>query len=120
MSVPFGVDRPAGEPRRTQALLKVYPLSDRPGVRAVGEISRPTLATWERALEQIAHQRSRAVYVDLAAVSFIDVAGASALAITAQGLEADQRIMVDRPPFELERLLDLFWPGLPTLEMVAQ
>lgn len=120
MGVPFGVDRPAAEPRRSQAHLKVYPLRDRPGVRVVGEISRPTLVTWERALEQMAHQRSGAFFVDLAAVSFIDVAGASALAIAAQNLAADQRIMVDRPPFELERLLDLFWPGLPAIEMVAQ
>ncbi|MFC4884103.1 STAS domain-containing protein [Streptomyces beijiangensis] len=120
MGVPHGADHSPGEPKRTTALLAVHALQDRPGVRAVGEISLTTLIAWEQLLEKIASEPSHAFFLDLAAVSFIDVAGASALAVTAQNLGAGRRIVVGRPPFELERLMGLFWPDLPTIEMVAQ
>jgi anti-anti-sigma regulatory factor len=119
VNVPHGVDPTHGEPRHDKALLTVHALQDRAGVRAVGEISLTTLTTWERMLEQIPRQPSGAFFLDLTAVSFMDVAGASALAVTAQNLDAGRRIVVGRPPFELERVMDLFWPGLPTIEMVA-
>jgi anti-anti-sigma regulatory factor len=114
-----GVDHSHSEPPRTKALLSVHALEDRAGARAVGEISLTTLTTWERALAQIAAEPSRAYFLDLGDVSFVDVAGASALAVAAQNLGADRRIVVRSPPFELARVMDLFWPGLPTIEMVA-
>jgi anti-anti-sigma factor len=101
------------------AALEVRPLPDRPGVRAAGEVSLTTLRAWEEALDRLAERRDNELYVELSAVTFIDVAGASALAMTAQRLDADQRLYLDRPPFGLRRILDVFWPDLPTLEVVA-
>lgn len=114
MQIPQGPDGPwpAG------AVLTVCPLPDRPGVRAAGEISLSTRVTWEAALERLAAPGHEVFHVELSAVTFVDVAGASALALTAQSLGAGRRIVVSRPPLTLRRLLELFWPGLPALEVV--
>ncbi|MEU6962533.1 STAS domain-containing protein [Streptomyces chrestomyceticus] len=89
-------------------------------MRAAGEISLSTRATWEATLESLASHGHEVFHVELSAVTFVDVAGASALAVTAQKLDAGRRIVVSRPPGTLRRLLELFWPGLPALEVVTR
>ncbi|WP_030374216.1 STAS domain-containing protein [Streptomyces rimosus] len=113
------IPRDSGGPGAAGALLTVCPLPDRPGVRAAGEITLSTRTTWEAALERLAGHGHEVFHVELSAVTFVDVAGASVLAVTAQNLGAGRRIVVDRPPVTLRRLLELFWPGLPALEVVT-
>ncbi|MET7606126.1 STAS domain-containing protein [Streptomyces avermitilis] len=120
MESPRHRGRPHGQPQHTAADLQVFPLPDRPGVRAAGEVTLTTLTEWERALDQLVRRREGALYVELSAVTFIDVAGASALALAAQRLPADQHIHLDAPPFGLQRMFDMFWPDLLTIEMVAR
>ncbi|TKA01951.1 STAS domain-containing protein [Actinacidiphila oryziradicis] len=90
-------------PSRSGALLEVGPLSGRSGIRATGEISVSTRASWDQALQGLARKHTDVSFVDLSGVSFIDVGGAAALAVTAQHLGTG-RIVVDRPPPELPRM----------------
>ena len=105
-------------------MLWVRPLPDRPGWRAVGEITSATCPAWERTLEQLTSRMTLGevivCHLELSAVTFVDVAGASALAVTAQGLPAERRIVVERPPTTLPRLLEMFWPELSVIEVVPR
>ncbi|PZT69556.1 hypothetical protein DN402_23805 [Streptomyces sp. SW4] len=56
-------------------------------------------------------------YLELSAVTFVDVAGAGELAIAAQRLPDGHRFVLHRPPPTLRRALDMFWPGLPAIEV---
>ncbi|MGW0581715.1 STAS domain-containing protein [Streptomyces sp. NPDC002920] len=94
-------------------------MSGRSGIRASGEITVITRAPWDRALRRLASEHRDVSFVDLSGVTFIDVGGAAALAITAQRLGGG-RIVVDRPPPELPRVLDMFWPGLTRIEVAGR
>ncbi|MGW7244013.1 STAS domain-containing protein [Streptomyces sp. NPDC054804] len=108
----------ASSARSTDAL-SVHPLADRPGWQAVGEISLITRPTWEQMLHLLVLSDEEACHLELSAVTFVDVAGVSALAVAAQGLPEGRRVMIEQPPSALRRVLDMFWPDLPTVEVVA-
>ncbi|MET7683194.1 STAS domain-containing protein [Streptomyces sp. NPDC005423] len=96
------------------------PLTDRPGWQAAGEINLLTRQAWEQTLHHLALSDEEACHLELSAVTFIDVAGASALAVTAQGLPQGRRIVLEGPPATLRRVLEMFWPDLPTVEVMAR
>ncbi|MFE2571501.1 STAS domain-containing protein [Streptomyces mirabilis] len=106
-------------PSSSGAVLEVALLSGLSGFRATGEIGVITRASWDEALQRLARTHTDVSLVDLSGVTFIDVGGAAALAVTAQNLGTG-RIVVERPPPELPRILDMFWPGLPTIEVAAR
>ncbi|MEE1760929.1 MULTISPECIES: hypothetical protein [unclassified Streptomyces] len=99
--------------------LEIRSLPGRPGIRAAGEINVITRSFWVHALEDLAHAHTDVSFVELADLMSIDVGGAAALAVTAQRLGTG-RIVVDRPPPELERILDMFWPGLSKIEVAGR
>jgi ABC-type transporter Mla MlaB component len=101
------------------AVLRVSPLTDRAGWRAAGEISHPTHATWVRVLDRLADQDEDVCHLELSAVTFVDVAGASALVMTVRRLPTERRVVLHQPPPTLCRLLDLFWPDLSVIEVMA-
>ncbi|MEW1994688.1 hypothetical protein ACFWFH_22445 [Streptomyces coelicoflavus] len=111
----------AGGPARvrTGAVLDVGPLSGRPGIRARGEIGVSTRLSWENALTELSRRHSEVSYVELSGVRFVDVAGVTALAVTAINLPGG-RMVVERPPPQLPRLLDLFWPSLRRIEVTPR
>ncbi|MFH9607035.1 STAS domain-containing protein [Streptomyces sp. NPDC017448] len=92
------------------------PLSGRAGIRARGEISALTRPSWEQALSELARRHAGVSYVELADVAFVDMAGVTALAVTAVNLP-DGRIVVENPPPQLPRVLEMFWPGLDRIEV---
>jgi anti-anti-sigma factor len=94
-------------------------LPGRPGIRASGEISALTRPSWEGALTELARRHADVSYLELSGVRFVDVAGASALAATAMNLSGG-RIVVEDPPPHLLRVLELFWPGLPRIEVAPR
>jgi anti-anti-sigma regulatory factor len=100
--------------------LRVHPLTDRPGWQAAGEISLITRPAWEQTLHHLALSDEEACHLELSAVTFVDVAGVSALAMTAQGLPQGRRIVLEEPPATLRRVLDMFWPDLPAVEVMAR
>jgi len=99
--------------------LEVSPLPGRSGICACGEISEVTRGSWEEALSGLARQHSGVSYVELSDVSFVDVAGVTALAVTAMGL-TEGRVVVQHPPPQLPRVLEMFWPDLPQIEVVRR
>ncbi|MFI6335069.1 STAS domain-containing protein [Streptomyces sp. NPDC050535] len=99
--------------------LRLYALVERPGIRLVGEISPSTRPVWRQALAQVSGQSEHICFLELSAITFVDVAGASELVRTAQALTERRRLVLERPPPELPRLLDLFWPELRTIEVAA-
>lgn len=112
-------DALGASPVRSTGALRVHPLADRPGWQAVGEISLTTRPAWEQALHQLALSDEEACHLELSAITFVDVAGVSALAAAAQGLPEGRRIVLEEPPAALRRVLDMFWPDLPTVEVMA-
>ncbi|MEV0585674.1 STAS domain-containing protein [Nonomuraea sp. NPDC050310] len=101
------------------SVLEVSQLVGRAGIRASGEISVVTRPSWERALAELARGHRDVSYVELSAVEFVDVAGVTALAITALNLP-DGRVVVEHPPPQLPRVLDLLWPGQLRIEVAGR
>ncbi|WP_407702047.1 STAS domain-containing protein [Streptomyces toyocaensis] len=97
--------------------LTVRPLEGCRGVRAAGEIGLATHMIWERALEQAVREGEAVYYLELSEVTFVDVAGAGALAAAAGRLGDGRRLVVRRPPPTLRRVLETFWPDLSTIEV---
>ncbi|MFI1258186.1 STAS domain-containing protein [Streptomyces netropsis] len=86
---------------------------------ASGEISLTTQPEWEGALERLL-SRGGDAYLELSAVTFVDVAGTSALALAAQRLgRAGRRIVVHEPPPSLRRALEMFWSDLTVIEVTG-
>jgi ABC-type transporter Mla MlaB component len=112
------MDGPPAVPTHV-AVLQIHPLSDSSGLGATGEISMNTRTIWQQALEQLVERRTDVLHVDLSQVGFVDVAGVTDLALTAQRLPEGQRILLHQPPVQLPRILELFWPGLATIEVAA-
>ncbi|MFG2576763.1 STAS domain-containing protein [Streptomyces sp. NPDC048481] len=113
-------EAPSASPTPPAGTLRVRPLTGRPGWQAVGEISLTTRPAWEQTLHHLALSDEEACHLELSAVTFVDVAGVSALAVTAQGLTQGRRIVLEQPPATLRRVLDMFWPDLPTVEVMAR
>lgn len=84
-----------------------------------GELTVATRPAWEQTLEQLALRNENVCHLEMSAVTFVDVAATSALAVAAQELPTGRRIVVERPPASLRRLLDLFWPELSAIEVVS-
>ncbi|WP_308117528.1 STAS domain-containing protein [Streptomyces anatolicus] len=99
--------------------LRICPLTDRAGVEVAGEVCLPTRAVWEQALERVAQRHHGSYHFDLSGLTFIDMAGATALAVTAQSLHGEQRLVLKSPPPALSRQLELFWPDLSAIEVAV-
>lgn len=54
--------------------------------------------------------------MDLSDVAFVDVAAVTALAVTALNLP-EGRMVVEHPPPQLSRVLQMFWPGQNRIEV---
>ncbi|RZU24116.1 hypothetical protein EV567_1858 [Streptomyces sp. BK239] len=85
---------PAVPPR--DAVLQVDPLPDSSGLGAIGELSMNTRSVWQQARNQLVERRTDVLHVDLSRVRFLDVAGVTDLAVTAQHLPEGQRIVLHR------------------------
>ncbi|MEV6960223.1 STAS domain-containing protein [Streptomyces sp. NPDC051207] len=102
-----------------RAALEVSPLPGRSGIRACGEISVLTRPSWEQALSELARRHADVSYVELSDVVFVDVAGVTALAVTAMNLP-DGKVVIEHPPPQLTRVLQMFWPGQRRIEVAPR
>jgi ABC-type transporter Mla MlaB component len=101
------------------ALLTIDSLGDGRRVRLAGTLdmnTRDRLATSLRPLLAAGDD----VHLDLSRLIFVDVSGATVLATSALRLPAGRRLVLERPPRQLRRILDLFWPELRCIEMVTR
>ncbi|WP_280847349.1 MULTISPECIES: STAS domain-containing protein [unclassified Streptomyces] len=115
-----GTDALSAWPSPSAGALSVLPLTDRPGWQASGEVSLLTRPAWEQTLCDLARSDEETCHLELSAVTFVDVAGVSALARTAQGLPRGRRIVLEEPPATLRRVLDVFWPDLLGVEVMGR
>ncbi|WP_345621322.1 STAS domain-containing protein [Streptomyces ziwulingensis] len=83
-----------------------------------GEVGLSTLPAWRQALEQVVRE-DEDVYLELSSVTFVDVAGAGALADAAGRLTEGRRLVLHRPPAALRRVLEMLWPDLTEIEVCA-
>ncbi|MCT9083710.1 STAS domain-containing protein [Streptomyces fulvoviolaceus] len=97
--------------------LRVFPLTERNGLRVAGEVVLPTHLIWERALERAVREDEAVYFLELSALTFVDVVGTGALAAAAQQLDDGRRLVLHRPPPALSRVLDMFWPDLSAIEV---
>jgi hypothetical protein len=86
-------------------------------VRVSGQVYLDTLTDWERILGGLLRCEGD-IRMDMSGLTFVDVAGATSLARTAQRLPEGRRIVVRKPPASLTRSLELFWPELVAIEVV--
>ncbi|MFI1163219.1 STAS domain-containing protein [Streptomyces sp. NPDC020801] len=119
MDTPDRMGPPAGGavPDGTAPELKVSSLPRRTGLRAAGEVSLATRVIWEHALDRAVREGEDVYDLELSAVTFVDVAGVGVLADAVRQLEPGRRIVLHRPPPALPRILEMFWPGLPGIEV---
>ncbi|MFE2262915.1 STAS domain-containing protein [Streptomyces griseosporeus] len=105
----------------TAAALTVCPLTGGPGLKAAGEVTLGTYNVWEAALDRAVREGADVCcggYVlELSALTFVDVGGAGALAAAARRMPAGRRIVLHRPPPALRRVLEMFWPDHPAIEV---
>ncbi|MFE0800361.1 STAS domain-containing protein [Streptomyces sp. NPDC058812] len=118
MDAPHAVGGP-GPAVPGRGALEVSLLPGRPGIRASGEISVVTRPSWEEALAELAQRHAGVSYVELSDVAFVDVAGVTALAVTALNLP-EGRVVVEHPPPQLPRVLEMFWPGQRRIEVAPR
>ncbi|MGW6055511.1 STAS domain-containing protein [Streptomyces sp. NPDC055189] len=119
MNDPHGGYSAQGDTMPWSGQLRVCPLREGAGLEVAGEVCLPTLAVWEGALEQAIRQHQGAYRLELSKLTFIDMAGATALAMAALSLDNERRFVVTSPPPALSRLLELFWPDLSAIEVGA-
>ncbi|MEV6026030.1 STAS domain-containing protein [Streptomyces sp. NPDC052036] len=114
MDVSLG-ELPTAPPREVDQL-EAHPLPGRPGVRVVGEVTLDTRRVWREALGLLMRQEGTPLHMELSELAFIDVAGVTDL-VTAARSRPEAHIVVHRPPPQLTRVLDIFWPGTDGIEV---
>ncbi|MCP2258840.1 anti-anti-sigma factor [Streptoalloteichus tenebrarius] len=95
--------------------LRVTRPSGSAAVQVIGEVDPTTQAVWEQAVASVAADADER-YLDLSALSFIDVRGVETLVDVAQRLPEGRRLRLVGAPLALRRVLGLLWPeGSATL-----
>ncbi|MER6735514.1 STAS domain-containing protein [Streptomyces puniciscabiei] len=119
VDVPLETAGHCAAPSHRGAWLEVRPLLERPGVYAKGEVGVSTRPMWQEALRQLSQRSESCLYVEMSRLTFIDVAGVTDLAMTARSLSGDRLLVLEQPPPQVPRILDLFWSGLGGIEVAA-
>ncbi|AKJ08506.1 hypothetical protein ABB07_00080 [Streptomyces incarnatus] len=119
MDVPLETEGHCAVPSHGGAWLEVRPLLERPGVYAKGEVGVGTRPMWQEALCRLSLRSESCLYVEMSRLTFIDVAGVTDLAMTARSLSGDRLLVLEQPPPQVPRILDLFWSGLGGIEVAA-
>jgi anti-anti-sigma regulatory factor len=103
----------------TQAGLTIDALGDGNRLSVAGTLDATTSAQLENALRPLVAAGDD-VHLDLSRLIFADVSGATVLATSAQRLPDSRRLVLERPPRQLRRIIDLFWPELPCIQVVTR
>jgi anti-anti-sigma regulatory factor len=94
------------------AELRIETLSDRRGIRLVGDVDVFTRYELETALRTLA-DRGGDVRIDLARLTFIDTGGVRQLIDMANRLAPGRRLVLHNAPYELRRVVELLWRRPP-------
>ncbi len=99
--------------------LRIACLSDGHRVSVAGTLDLTTSEAMASSLRPLVAAGDD-VHIDLSRLVFADVSGATVLATSAQLLPAGRRLVLERPPRQLRRIIDMFWPDLHCIEVVTQ
>jgi len=102
-----------------QVGLRIDALGDGNRLSVAGTLDATTSARLENALRPLLATGTD-VHLDLSRLIFADVSGATVLATSAQRLPDGRRLVLERPPRQLRRIIDLFWPELPCIQVVTR
>jgi hypothetical protein len=100
--------------------LLAVPLTDRPGMRLIGEVDLSTRSKLVTALGWLTgtlEPEGEDVHLELAELTFIDVGGATLLMQRAAALRPDQRMVLHNPPAMLRRTFTLLWGVPPRIQL---
>ena len=103
----------------THAGLSIDALGDGNRLSVAGTLDANSSAHLENALRPMIATGDD-VHLDLSRLIFADVSGATVLATSAQRLPGGRRLVLERPPRQLRRIIDLFWPELPCIQVVTR
>lgn len=95
--------------------LRTFSTSKPPGLRCVGQVDLTTHDAWETALADL--PVAPAVHLELSELTFIDTHGTLILVEATNQAAQRRRVVLHNPPVTLVRILELFWPSLPTIEV---
>ncbi|WP_067815823.1 STAS domain-containing protein [Actinomadura kijaniata] len=103
--------------------LRVQPLTELVGVRAVGEVNVLTRDIWESTLSELPPTGNgtdvTVVHLELSQLVSVDAGGAAAVAAVAHRLAPTGRVVLHSPPPALRRILQVMWPDTPGIEVLA-
>ncbi|WP_084467097.1 STAS domain-containing protein [Nocardia arthritidis] len=113
---------PSATPARSAAIsdpstFRTSRTSSPSGLRCAGAVDFTTRAAWRSALAELTAAK-RDAHLDLSELTFIDVHGTSILVEAASRTPQAPRIVLHQPPPMMLRILAVFWPSLPTIEVV--
>src|SRR5688572_33304595 len=101
-----------------QAGLTIDSLADGRRLSVAGTLDLTTSSLMESSLRRLL-TTGHDVHLDLSGLIFADVSGATVLATSAQRMPPGRRLVLERPPPQLRRMIELFWPDLRCIEVVT-
>ncbi|MEV6557455.1 STAS domain-containing protein [Nocardia sp. NPDC051756] len=81
----------------------------------MGQVDLATHDDWETALAEL--PAAPDVHLELSELTFIDTHGTLILVEATNQAAKGRRVVLHNPPVALVRILELFWPALPTIEV---
>ncbi|WP_378738137.1 STAS domain-containing protein [Nocardia brasiliensis] len=81
----------------------------------MGQVDLATHGSWRSALAELPSAPD--IHLELSELTFIDTHGTLILVEATNQSATGRRVVLHNPPVTLVRILDLFWPSLPTLEV---
>ncbi|CAM4116935.1 STAS domain-containing protein [Nocardia ninae] len=81
----------------------------------MGQVDLTTHDTWQSALAEL--PAAPDIHLELSELTFIDTHGTLILVEATNQSAEGRRVVLHNPPVTLVRILELFWPSLPTIEV---
>ncbi|MFB8282332.1 STAS domain-containing protein [Nocardia colli] len=81
----------------------------------MGQVDLATHDAWETALAELPVAPD--IHLELSELTFIDTHGTLILVEATNQAAKGRRVVLHNPPVTLVRILELFWPSLPTIEV---
>jgi anti-anti-sigma factor len=98
---------------------RITTVSDPAGLKVTGAVDLTVRDEWHQALRVITETTTADIHLDLSGLEFIDCGGVSDLVHASRRLSAGRNVVVHRPSPVFGRVLQLCWPDVPTIKVVA-
>jgi anti-anti-sigma factor len=98
--------------------LRVITVSDPAGLKVTGAVDLTARDEWRQAL-QVVTENAADIHLDVSELRFIDCGGVSELVHASRRLPAGRQVVVHGQSPAFHRVLQLCWPNVPTIKVVA-